>query len=149
MIMRNRFGGALTITSLALAIGSAAVAQDNRGFACPASLTVLDQPQIPGGWSGAGGKLEHLFKTAKIYNGAAGGKEFDLEPDDQKKAGKTLVLSWNLDAYRDVNLFVRCFYHDTSATLHADLPPPLKKCSVTLEFNSANEIVGKSRMACQ
>jgi hypothetical protein len=127
----------------------AGAAQDSRSFACPSTLTVTEQAQTPVGWSGANAKGEHQLKTAKVYNGDAGKKEFDLKPDDQTKQGKNLILSWSLKDYRDMNLFARCFYYDTNATVTANIPSALTKCSVTLEMTSNNQIVGKSQMKCQ
>lgn len=139
----------LAALSVAVFMAPSGAAQDSRNFACPSTLTVTEQAQTPNGWSGAAVKGEHPFKTAKIYNGDPGKNEFDLKPDDQTKQGKSLILSWTLKEYRDMNLFVRCFYHDTNATVTANVPSALTKCSVTLEMTSSNQIVGKSQMKCQ
>ena len=125
-----------------------ALAQEHAALSCPATLTVAEQPETPPGWSAASNKTSHKLKTAKIYNGKAGGEEYDLAPDDTKQHGKNLVLSWDLNGYRAMNLFVRCFYRDTEATLTADLPARLTSCSVSLEMNARNEVVAASHMDC-
>ena len=146
---RIRIHRVLLALSVAILLAPVCAAQDNRSFACPASLTVTEQAQIPNGWSGKTLKGEHLFKTAKVYNGDPGKNEFDLKPDDQKKQGKKVVLSWSLKDYRDMNVFARCFYFDTSVTATASIPSTINNCSVTLEFDSNNQIVGRSQMKCQ
>ena len=140
----------LLVGGLATFLPAALAAQDKASsFACPLTLTVTDQPQTPNGWSGADARAEHAFKTLKVYNGDPGKEEFDLKPDGQSKQGKMVTLSWNLNGYRDMNLFVRCFYHGTDATINATVPKSVAKCSVTLGFSSNNEIQGKSVMKCQ
>jgi hypothetical protein len=126
---------------------TAASAQSN--FACPATLSVAEQVVAPNGWNAVNSKIQRRFKTAKLYNGNPGKDEFDLKPDDQVKQGNQVVLSWNLRGYRDMNVFVRCFYQDTSATLAANVPQSIVKCSVVLEMDSKNRIIGTSRMKCE
>lgn len=72
-----------------------------------------------------------------------------MKPDDQAKRSKNLILSWRLKDYRDMNLFIRCSYYDSSVTVTANIPSTINKCSVTLELTSSNQIVGKSQMKCQ
>jgi len=120
-----------TVWALALSLNMAcALAQERSEFSCPATLAVSEQPEAPAGWSAAPGRNHRELKTAKVYNGKAGGQEYDLAPDDTRTHGRRLTLSWNLKDYRQMNLFVRCFYHDTEATIHADLPARLTSCSL-------------------
>jgi|ERR1017187_138988 hypothetical protein len=149
MMTHTRIQQALVVASVAILFVPLGVAQDSRNFACPSSLVVTEQAAVPHGWSGSAAKTEHLFKTAKIYNGDPGKDEFDLKPDDQAKRSKNLILSWSLKDYRDMNLFVRCSYYDTSVTVTAYIPSTINKCYVTLELTSNNQIVGKSQMKCQ
>ena len=72
-----------------------------------------------------------------------------VAPDDTAKQGKNVLLTWAVKDYRQENLFVRCFYFDTGATVTANIPAAVNKCSVTLELTSSGQIVGKSRMKCQ
>ena len=85
----------------------------------------------------------------KVYNGKPGGEEYDLKPDGQKIVGKKTVFLWKLSDYRDLNLFVRCVYHGTSATVTADIPANLSTCTATLELTPKGEVVGRSEMACR
>jgi len=85
----------------------------------------------------------------KIYNGKSGGEEYELKPDGQKTAGKKTIFLWKLTDYRDLNLFVRCVYHGTSATVTADIPAALKTCTATLELTPKGEVIGRSEMACK
>jgi hypothetical protein len=130
-------------------LAPAAAAQAKVAFACPATLTVTEQAQTPEGWAGTAVKAEHALQAAKIYNGNPGKEEYDLRPDDEAQKGKSLLLTWILKDYRTMNLFVRCFYYDTKATVTANIPAPVNKCSVTLEMKADGTIVGKSQMKCE
>ena len=130
-------------------LAPAASAQGKSAFACPANLTVTEQAQSLEGWAGAPAKTEHALQTAKIYNGNPGKEEYDLRPDDEAQKGKSAILTWILKDYRSMNLFVRCFYYDTKATITANIPAPVNKCSVTLEMKTDGTIVGKSMMKCE
>jgi hypothetical protein len=139
----------LIILSTAALLAPTASAQVKSAFACPATLTVTEQAQTSEGWTGTTAKAEHALQTAKIYNGNPGKEEYDLRPDDEAQKGKTLLLTWALKDYRSMNLFVRCFYYDTKATVTANIPAAVNKCSVTLEMKSDGTIVGKSQMKCE
>jgi hypothetical protein len=139
----------VSVVAVMLSCAAAGIGQDTAQFSCPATLKVTAQPEAPNGWSGAAANSAHAFKTAKVYNGSPGKDEYDLKPDNDVKLGNKVTLSWNLKDYRDMNLFTRCYYRDTNATVVADLPKPLGTCSVTLQFNARNEIVGKSEMSCR
>lgn len=139
----------LIVISAAALLAPAASAQAKAAFACPATLTVMEQPQASEGWSGASVKAEHVLQTAKIYNGNPGREEYDLRPDDDAKQGKNLLLTWIVKDYRDMNLFVRCFYYDTKVTITANIPAAVNKCSVTLQMTASGQIAGKSQMTCQ
>ena len=139
---------ALALFTAAL-LTPAAVGQSRTAFACPATLTVTEQTQTLEGWAGTAAKTEHALQTAKIYNGNPGKEEYDLRPDDEAQKGKSLLLTWVLKDYRTMNLFVRCFYYDTKATVTANIPAPVNKCSVALEMTANGTIVGKSQMKCE
>ena len=85
----------------------------------------------------------------KIYNGKPGGEEYELKPDGQKTVGKKTIFLWKLTDYRDLNLFVRCVYHGTSATVTADIPASLTTCTATLELSPKGDVIGRSEMACK
>jgi hypothetical protein len=139
----------LLVLSAAALLAPVATAQTKSAFACPATLTVTEQAQAPDGWTGPAVKAEHLLQTAKIYNGDPGKEEYDLRPDDEAQKGKTALLTWILKDYRTMNLFMRCYYYDTKATVTANIPTPVNKCSVTLEMKADGTIVGKSQMKCE
>jgi hypothetical protein len=133
----------------AAALLSPASAQTKIAFACPASLTVTEQAQTSEGWTGAAVKSEHALQTAKIYNGNPGKEEYDLRPDDEVQKGKSALMTWVVKDYRSMNVFVRCYYYDTKATVTANIPAPVNKCSVSLETKADGTIVGKSQMKCE
>ena len=126
-----------------------ACAQTPVPFACPATLTVMEQAMPSAGWSAEAAKNAHSFQTAKIYNGTAGKEEYDLRPDDESQKGRSALLAWQLKDYRSMNLFVRCFYYDTKATVTANIPAAIGKCSLNLTMTSKGDIVGKSTMKCE
>ena len=80
----------------------------------------------------------------KVYNGKPGGEEYELKPDGQKTVGKKTIFLWKLTDYRDLNLFVRCVYHGTPATVTADIPAALKTCTATLELSPKGDVIGRS-----
>ena len=128
----------LLLLSTALLLAPAAPAQPAGAFTCPATFTVTEPA-----------KSEHAFQTVKIYNGNPGKEEYDLRPDDESKKGKSVRLTWVLKDYRTMNLFIRCYYYDTKATITANIPASVNKCSVTLEMKTDGTIVGKSQMKCE
>lgn len=132
-----------------LALSFLPAAGGQTGFACPASITVSETAAAPDGWSAEPGSSKHRFQMPKIYNGKPGGEEYELKPDGQKTAGKKTIFLCKLSDYRDLNLFVRCVYHGTPATVTADIPAALKTCTATLELTPKGEVVGRSEMACK
>jgi hypothetical protein len=126
-----------------------AASGETAAFACPASITVSETAAAPEGWSAEPGSSEHRLRMPKIYNGKPGGEEYELKPDGQKTAGKKTVFLWKLSDYRDLNLFVRCVYHGTPATVTADILPALTNCTATLELTPKGEVIGRSEMACK
>ena len=139
----------IVAATLSLSFARSILAQANASFACPNAIVVVEKPQVPSGWLSIGGQKEHPFKTAKIYNGNPGREEYDLKPDRISRDGRLVTQIWRLDSYRDMNLFVRCFYYDTDSALMTNLPNVLKTCSVKLEVTPANRIVGRSGMVCR
>jgi hypothetical protein len=118
-------------------------------LSCPGTLQVNETAAASPGWQASGGQVEHKFERVSIYNGKAGGQEYDLAPDDEKQvAGKT-VQRWNLKDYRTMNLFLRCRYHDTAVVLFADLAPNLKTCTLTFTLDKKGVFLGQSTLLCQ
>jgi hypothetical protein len=135
--------GLLALSSVPAASGQTAA------FTCPSSITVSETAAAPDGWSAEAGSSKHRFQMPKIYNGKPGGEEYELKPDGQKTAGKKTIFLWKLSDYRDLNLFVRCVYHGTPATVTADIPAALKTCTATLELSPKGDVMGRSEMACK
>lgn len=135
--------GFLALASLAPASGQTAA------FACPASITISETAAAPDGWSAEAGSSKHRFQMPKIYNGKPGGEEYELKPNGQKTAGKKTTFLWKLNDYRDLNLFVRCIYHGTSATVTADIPAALNICTATLQLIPKGDVIGRSQMVCK
>jgi hypothetical protein len=133
---------------IALAFVTEASGQTDA-FACPVTITVSETAAATDGWSAEAGSSKHRFQMPKIYNGKPGGEEYELKPDGQKTVGKKTIFLWKLTDYRDLNLFVRCVYHGTSATVTADIPTALKTCTATLELSPKGDVIGRSEMACK
>jgi hypothetical protein len=60
-----------------------------------------------------------------------------------------VVQTWNLNAYRTMNIFLRCRYRDTSVVLSMDLPPNLQTCTFSFETDSKGKITGKPGLLCR
>src|SRR5580704_7169350 len=73
---------------------------------CPASITVTGTASVAAPWQAESGKSEHRFERPSIYNGTPGKQEYDLAPDDTETAAKRVRETWNLAAYRNMNLFL-------------------------------------------
>jgi hypothetical protein len=118
-------------------------------FSCPPSIAVVETIQPLPGWMAAPVTTQRVFERISVYNGTAGGKEYDLAPDDQKKEGGNTVQVWKLAGYRTMKIFLRCRYHDTEVTLSADLPASIESCQQTIRLDTKGKITGKSAMACR
>jgi len=119
-------------------------------LSCPENIEVAETPTPVKGWTaGSGGKAEHKFERVSIYNGKAGGQEYELAPDDEKKNAGKIVQTWNLKDYRTMNLFLRCRYHDTSVVLFSDLAPALTTCTLTFTLDKNGNFLGKSTLQCR
>jgi len=138
----------IALCLLALSFVGAATGQTGA-FTCPATITVSETAAQLDGWASEAASSKHSFKMPKVYNGKPGGEEYELKPDGQKIVGKKTIFLWKLSDYRDLNLFVRCVYHGTNATVTADIPGALKTCTATLELTPKGEVVGRSEMACE
>jgi len=138
----------------ALLLGSCSIAgaQDKSvasSVVCPANITVAESVAPISGWTGAPAKAQHSFQRISVYNGTPGNQEYDLAPDDEKEKGTRITQTWDLKAYRTMNIFLRCRYHDTSVVLLRDLPPDLTACTLRFSLNAKGDIVGDSSMECR
>jgi hypothetical protein len=113
-------------------------AQDKQTRArvvCPSNVTVVETVAPISGWSVAPATTRRSFERISVYNGTPGGQEYDLAPDDQKEKGNKITQTWDVKAYRSMNVFIRCRYHDTSAVLLRELSSDVTSC--TLQFTAA------------
>jgi len=112
-------------------------------------LKVVETATPPAGWKAAGGQSEHPFQRVSIYNGTPGGQEYDLAPDAEKNVAGKIIQTWNLKDYRTMNLFLRCRYPDTSATLFMDVPSSYTSCTFTFALDKKGVFIGKSNLLCR
>lgn len=142
MIVRLAYA-ALTLTLPAMAQPPAAA------LSCPEKLTVAESVAQAPGWKASGGQSEHAFERVSIYNGNAGGQEYDLAPDLQNQTGRNVSQTWNLKDYRTMNIFLRCRYHDTTAVFYRDVPAGLRTCTFTFTSEKKGDFIGKSVLTCR
>lgn len=105
---------------------------------CPASLTVQAQPDAPGGWSPYPGRDSHSFAGITIIEGDRASQMTSaapatLAPDREVRRGRSIVQVWEFSGSRRENVFLVCRYRNTQATLAADLPRHIRRCTLTLE----------------
>jgi hypothetical protein len=141
---RLSLGVALALVAFAPAYG-----QQKAAVVCPPSIAVTESAAPIPGWNISTGKVEHAFERISIFNGKPGEREFDLAPDDQKQAGNRIAQTWTLKAYRTMNIFLRCRYHDTAVVLSMDLPPNIEDCKLRFTADARGRITGKSDMECR
>ena len=48
-----------------------------------------------------------------------------------------------------MNVFLRCRYHDTSATLFMDVPAVYTSCIFTFTLDKKGSFLGKSNLLCR
>ena len=56
-----------------------------------------------------------------------------LAPDREVRRGRGIVQVWEFTGARRRNILLVCRYRDTQATLAADLPSHVRRCTLTLE----------------
>ena len=134
---------------LAAAVPIAAQQSKTVAVVCPASITVREAAVPVAGWTPEAANVKHEFERISVYNGTAGGKEYDLAPDTDKIDHHIVTQTWNLASYRDMNVFLRCRYRGTSAVLSMNLPTPLKACTFRYRAGPDGNMVADARMNCQ
>ncbi len=123
-----------------LPVAAATPAPAAQGLDCPASLTVQAQPDAPGGWSPYPGRDSHSFAGISIVAGDRASQMTSaapatLAPDRELRRGRSLVQVWEFSGTRRDNVFLVCRYRNTQATLAADLPRQIRRCTLTLEID--------------
>jgi hypothetical protein len=116
---------------------------------CPASITVTGTASVAAPWQAESGKSEHRFERPSIYNGTPGKQEYDLAPDDTQTAGKRVRETWKLADYREMNLFLRCRYLGTAATVVTNIPAPLKTCVFSFQNVAGDHPVASPAFECK
>ncbi len=137
---------------LTFTIAAAAQAQPKpvtTPLTCPETIKVSETATPIANWKTANGQSEHAFERVSIYNGTPGAQEYDLAPDDEKNTAGKIIQTWNLKDYRAMNLFLRCRYHDTSATLFMDAPAIYTTCTFTFTLDKKGNFLGKSNLLCR
>ncbi|MFD1624322.1 STY0301 family protein [Azospirillum griseum] len=113
---------------------------------CPPSLMVQAQPDAPSGWSPYPGKDSHPLVGVTIIEGdraaqMASASPVTLAPDREVRRGRSMIQVWEFPGARKENVFLLCRYRNTQATLAADLPRGVRRCTVTLELDARGEWV--------
>ena len=115
---------------------------------CPAIVTVSETAVPIAGWSFHSDEVQHRFERISVLN-KDNGKEYDLAPDGEKQSGTKVNQTWNLQAYRDLPVFLTCRYQGTSVTLSKELPKFINTCTQTIAVEKSGRITGQSSMSCQ
>ncbi|CAO3422197.1 STY0301 family protein [Azospirillum endophyticum] len=128
----------ILVAAAFLLTAASSSAQAAGGLQCPASLTVQAQPDAPGGWSPYPGRDSHGFAGISLVEGDRAAQmtaaaPATLAPDREVRRGRSLVQVWEFTGARRENVFLVCRYRDTQATLAADLPRQIRRCTLTLE----------------
>jgi hypothetical protein len=48
-----------------------------------------------------------------------------------------------------MNIYLRCRYHDTSATIFTDVPTSYTTCTFTFTLDKQGNFLGKSNLLCR
>jgi hypothetical protein len=153
-MLSSRWCFSRSLSSVALLLGWSALlpAQPPRTpaiMSCPATVTVDESIASSTPWRTGPASTERNFERISVFNGKNGGEEFDLAPDDEQQGRDGVVQTWKLSAYRTMNIFVRCRYHDTAAVLWMDVPPEIQTCTLRFQLDKRGGFTGKSRMECR
>lgn len=106
-------------------------------------LLVAERPVCPATMNG------HKFLRPSLYNGTPGKEEYELAPDDTRTQGTAVRQTWKLSDYRSMNLFARCRYSGTSATVTADLPAKMNTCTFSFVHDPAKGEISSPAFECR
>ena len=119
-------------------------------FSCPATTAVNEKLDEPAGWKSRPVARQTAFLRVSVLNGIPGSKEYDLAPSSSVPGkGGTVTQVWKLAEYRDMNLFLRCHYHDTESVLTQDLPKNLQTCTFQFKLDAKGNFIGRSQLSCR
>jgi hypothetical protein len=120
-----------------------------QSFSCPATVSVTETASTATPWQAEAAKSTHKFLRPSIYNGTPGKNEAELAPDDTQTQGRQVTQTWKLTDYRGENLFLRCRYEGSSATVVTNLPARLKTCTFSFRNIPGNQPVASPVFSCQ
>jgi hypothetical protein len=118
-------------------------------FTCPASIAVTGTASAAPPWQAESAKSDHKFQRPSLYNGTPGKQEYELAPDDTQNQSRQVRQTWNLADYRQMNLFVRCRYSGTAATVVTNIPAQLKSCVFSFHNVGGDQPVASPVFECK
>ena len=140
----------LALAGLAATTLPAAAQQAVR---CPDTIEVAGTPNVPAGFEGGAGRSTHRFLQASFFEGAHDDRSAALAPDSDRLRGATAYQVFTFRNPRTYPVYVVCSYRDTTATLIADIPAAVTRCSLTFAYNQRTGAVGTpqrpQRMECR
>lgn len=132
---------------VAAATPQAAPKHTRESIACPASILVSETATATSPFAVLPNQTTHRLSTASVSN-VIDRREYELKPDEEHERKKQTVLTWNLDAYSDHDLYLRCIYHDTHVKLSVQLPRALHHCTSALTLDQKAQIIGSTTVEC-
>ena len=139
--------------SAAIALGAlqlfAQAPKNTNTFTCPPTIAVTEKAESRPPWQGDSVSAQRKFLRPSLYNGTRGKQEYELAPDKQENQGRRIRQTWILSDYRDMNIFVRCRYENTAATLATDLPAALKTCVFSFENVGGKVVISSPSFECK
>lgn len=119
-------------------------------FTCPAVISVSEIAETqPSFQPEPAAKTQHRFLRPSLYNGTPGKEEYELAPDDEQIQGKRVTQTWKASSYRDMNLFIRCRYFTTAATVVANLPARYKTCTFRFQNTGGDQPIADPSFECR
>ena len=121
----------------ALLLATSAPAQAPRGRQSPARPTGPAPPPAPPPAVNSSSSGMSSFAGITIVEGdraseMTSASPASLAPDREVRRGRSIVQVWEFTGARRRNIFLVCRYCDTQATLAADLPSHIRRCTLTL-----------------
>lgn len=96
-------------------------------MSCPAEIELRLRAELPVAWLQESPVTRLRFVRGELFNRVQD-RLFVLAPDQESTAQARMVQSWKLGQYRDLPLFLRCFYRGSSYTLSRKLDEHLQEC---------------------
>lgn len=93
--------------------------------------------------------IQRRFERPSILNIDRRGREYDLAPDGGHKAGNLVAQTWDLDAYREMRVFLRCRYRDTDSIFAIELPATVRVCTFRYKAAANGGVTGAPEFSCR